>query len=155
MNRFIGRIVMYGIFVLMGVLLYSSFMKTFFISPNWSLEMAQFIMVAYYLMGGPYSMQEGAHVRMDLLYDGWSDRTRAMVDVVTVLMLGFYLIILLYGGLSSTGYALKYGEESYSSWAPQMAPIKIVMCIGIFLMILQALSSLLKNIAKLQGEPLT
>ena len=31
MNRWIGRIVMYGIFVMMGILLWSSISKTFFL----------------------------------------------------------------------------------------------------------------------------
>ena len=30
--------------------------------------MAQFLLAAYYLLGGAYSMQLDAHVRMDLLY---------------------------------------------------------------------------------------
>ena len=58
-NYLIGRVVMYGIFVLMGVLLWSSVSKTFFLPSLWTLEMAQFAMVAYYILGGPYSMQAG------------------------------------------------------------------------------------------------
>ncbi|TDI55592.1 MAG: TRAP transporter small permease, partial [Alphaproteobacteria bacterium] len=57
MNRVVGRFAMYLIFAMMGILLYSSITKTFFIPPLWTLEMAQFIMVAYYLLGGAYSMQ--------------------------------------------------------------------------------------------------
>ena len=65
-NLRIGRIVMYGIFVLMGILLWSSISKTFFLPSLWTLEMAQFTMVAYYILGGPYSLQMGSNVRMDL-----------------------------------------------------------------------------------------
>ena len=66
-----------------------------------------------------------------------------------------YLVLLLYGGLSSTQYALEYGERSYSSWRPYMAPIKIIACIGITLMLLQALALLLRDIATLRGEDLS
>ena len=59
-------------------------------------------------------------------------------------------MLLLYGGFSSTQYALEYGERSYSSWRPYMAPIKIVACIGILLMLLQAFAVLFKDIAKLR-----
>ena len=79
-------------------------------------------------------MQLDGHVRMDLLYGAWSPRTRTWVDSFTIVFLLAYLVLLLYGGLSSTQYALEYGERSYSSWRPYMAPIKIVACIGIFLM---------------------
>ena len=67
-NYRIGRVAMYGIFVLIGILLWSSFSKVFFQPSLWTLEMAQFTLVAYYLLGAPYSMQLGANVRMDLLY---------------------------------------------------------------------------------------
>jgi TRAP-type mannitol/chloroaromatic compound transport system permease small subunit len=146
---------MYLIFAIMCILLYSSISKTFFQPSLWTLEMAQFTMVAYYLLGGGYSMQLGSHVRMDLVYGAWSDKTRATVDAVTVLFLIFYLGVLLYGGLSSTQYALQYGEKSYSSWAPKMAPIKIIMTFGIFLMLLQALATFFKDLAKVRGEDMS
>lgn len=151
-NRVVGRITMYLIFAMIGILLYSSITKAFFIPALWTLEMAQFMMVAYYLLGGGYSMQLDSHVRMDLFYSRWSPKTRAMVDVVTILFLVFYLVFLLYGGLSSTHYALKYDEESYSAWAPKMAPVKIVMCIGIALMLLQAVAVFLRDLAEVTGR---
>ncbi len=151
MNRHVGTIAMYLIFVMMGILLYSSISKTFFTPSIWTLEMAQFVMVAYYLLGGGYSMQLDAHVRMDLFYGSWSPKTRMLMDCFTVLLLIFYLFMLLYGGISSTQYALKYGEQSYSAWAPQMAPIKIIMCIGIFLMLLQAIAAFFYDLGRLRG----
>ncbi|WP_428240337.1 TRAP transporter small permease subunit [Gynuella sp.] len=151
-NRVVGRIAMYIIFVMIGILLYSSITRAFFVPPMWTLEMAQFTMVAYYLLGGPYSMQLGDHVRMDLIYGRWSNRTKAWVDTFTILFLIFYLIMLLVGGWSSTSYAVEYGERSYSSWRPYMAPIKIVACIGIFLMLLQAIAEFFKDIARIRGE---
>jgi TRAP-type mannitol/chloroaromatic compound transport system permease small subunit len=154
MNRYVGTIAMYLIFVMMGILLYSSISKTFFTPSIWTLEMAQFVMVAYYLLGGGYSMQLDAHVRMDLFYGSWSPKTRTMIDAITVLLLIFYLVMLLYGGISSTQYALKYGEESYSAWAPKMAPIKIIMCIGIFLMLLQAIAAFFCDLARTRGVDL-
>ena len=108
-NLRIGRIVMYGIFVLMGILLWSSISKTFFLPSLWTLEMAQFTMVAYYILGGPYSLQMGSNVRMDLFYGTWSLRKKAWFDLLTVLFLIFYLGVLFYGAISSTAYSLAAG----------------------------------------------
>jgi TRAP-type mannitol/chloroaromatic compound transport system permease small subunit len=169
-NRVVGRVTMLMIFAMMGVLLWSSINKVTtglraptwwpgdwwwpVIAPSWwPLEVSQFMMVAYFLLGGAYSMQLGDHVRMDLLYGFWSDRTKAAMDVLTVLFLIFYLILLLHGGISSTQYALKYNEINPSLWRPQMWPIKVIMCVGIFLMLLQATATLIKDVAKLRGEP--
>jgi len=153
-NHAVGRVVMYGIFVIMAVLLWSSISKTFFLPASWTLETAQFLMVAYFLLGGGHTLRRGAHVRMDLLYGAWSPRTCERVDAVTILFLIFYLCILLYGGVSSTLYAIEYGERSYSAWRPYMAPIKIVMTAAILLTLLQAVAQFLKHLAALRGEPL-
>ena len=153
-NRTVGRFVMLGVFLMMAILVYSAITKAVWVPPIWAIEMAQFTMAAYYLLGGGYSLQIDAHVRMDLLYGRWSPRTRATVDAVTATFLIFYLVVLLLGGISSTQYALKYGETFYSAWAPKMAPIKIIMVIGIVLMLLQAVAQFFKNIAEARGEEL-
>ena len=143
---------MYLIFAMMGILLFGSISKIFFVYPIWVVEMAQMTMAAYYILGGPYSVQLDSHVRMDLLYGRWSLRTRAIVDVVTGCLLIFYLIFLLYGGISSTQYAIEYNQKNYSSWAPPMAPIKIVMTFGIAMMLLQIIATFFKDIEKAKGE---
>ena len=151
-NYRVGRVVMYGIFVMAGILLWSSISKTFFLPSLWTLEAAQFAMVAYYILGGPYSIQLDANVRMDLFYGSWSARKKAWVDVFTIFFLIFFLGVLLYGAYDSTSYAIKYGERSPSAWRPYMWPIKVVMCIGFVLMLLQAISELFKDIARIRGE---
>lgn len=143
---------MYLIFVMMAIMLWSSFTKIFLVPSLWTLEMAQFAMVAYYMFGGPYSIQLGSNVRMDLLYGEWSDRRKAWFDAVTILFLIFYLGVLLYGGISSTTYSIEYGERSPTIWRPYMWPVKLIMCFGIVLMLLQSIAEFFKDIARLRGE---
>ncbi|MCG8493715.1 MAG: TRAP transporter small permease subunit [Sneathiellales bacterium] len=151
-NRVIGRFIMYGIFVMIAIFIWSSVSKTFFLPSLWTLETAQFAMVAYYIMGGPYSIQLGSNVRMDLFYGAWSDKRKAQIDALTIFFLIFYLGVLLYGAIDSTSYSLQYGERSSTAWRPYLWPIKIIMCFGIFLMLLQAISEFFKDILRLRGE---
>jgi TRAP-type mannitol/chloroaromatic compound transport system permease small subunit len=141
----------YGIFLIVGVLMWSSVSKTFFMPSLWTLESAQFMMVGYYILGGAYAIQLNANVRMDLFYGEWSVKQRAWMDAFTVFFLIFYLVILLYGGLESTLYSLEYGQRSRSAWRPYLWPIKAVMCTGFVMMILQSLSQLFKDIAIIRG----
>lgn len=149
-NYRIGRVMMYGIFVMMGILLWSSISKTFFLPSLWTLEVAQFAMVTYYILGGPYSIQLGSNVRMDLFYGNWSVRKKAWFDSFTILLLIFYLGVLLYGAIDSTSYSLQYGERNPTAWRPYLWPIKSIMTAGFFLMLLQAISELFKDIAKIR-----
>ncbi len=194
LNYRLGRLVMYGILVMVGILLWSSVAKTLFVPSRWTLEVAQFSLVAYYLLGGPYSLQLKANVRMDLFYGNWSPRRKAWTDVITVLFLIFYLVILIYGAFDSTAYSLGFYENANhffvffkdilvgfgkdvlhgnfdriattfshvkgqtghlelgtTSWHPYIWPIKVIAVFGILLMLLQAFSELIKDIATIRG----
>ena len=172
-NYRLGRVAMYGIFAIMLVLLWSTISKYLDRPSLWTLEAAQFAMIFYFFIGGSYAIQMGSHVRMDLFYDNWTIKRKAVVDSITVFCLIAYLIVLLWGGLSSTAYSLGHfgsdtltfffglltGQEetgtlerSRTIWRPYLWPIKSLMCAGIFLMLLQAISELFKDILRIRGE---
>ena len=152
-NYRIGRFAMYGIFLMMGILLWSSISKTFFNPSLWTLEMAQFCMVAYYMLGGPYSIQMGSNVRMDLLYGEWDNHRKAQIDAITIIFLIIYLIFMIWGGWESFMYSLSYGgERSSSIWRPYIWPIKLIMLFGLSIMLLQSISEFFKDILRIKGH---
>ncbi len=152
-NKYVGKFSMYLVFAMIGILLYEPIARNLFgKSSIWAVEMAQFTMAAYYLLGGGYSMILKGHVRMDLLYGRWSDKKKALVDAFTGIFLIFYIVFLLVGAYSSIEYAVMYGERRNSAWAPYMAPIKITMGIGVLLMLLQVIATFFKDLAKARGE---
>ncbi len=153
-NLKVGRFAMYLIYPMAAILLYSTFMRVSFGIPvNWVLEMSQFLLSAYYLLGGAYAMQLDGHVRMDLFYNRMSPRNRAVTDAITILFIIFYLVILLGGGISSTNYAITYGQKNYTSWAPPLWPIKTIMTFGIFLLLLQCISNFFKDLKAARRRP--
>ena len=96
-------------------------------------------------------MQLEDHVRMDLLYERYSTKTKAKIDVATNIFLVIYLVTLLIGSISSTMYAIEYGQRKFSEWNPSMIPIKVIMVFGIFLMLLQSISTFFKDLATARG----
>jgi TRAP-type mannitol/chloroaromatic compound transport system permease small subunit len=156
MNYGVGRFAMYLIFPMGAILLYSTVARLVLGYPvNWALEMTQFMLSAYYLLGGAYSMQLDAHVRMDLFYSNMKPKTRAVTDSITILFVIFYLIVLFWGGISSTNYSIVYNQKNYTAWAPVLWPVKIAMTTGIFLMLLQTISQFFKDVAEARGKPIT
>ena len=145
----IARLTMYMVFVMMFVLVLSFVTRNIINIPlMWIIEMAQFIITGYYLLGGGYSMIMGDHVRMDLVYSKLSDHNKAKMDAFTSFFLVFYLITLLYGSISSLIYTIETNQKLFTAWAPYVWPIKTIMLIGILLMLLQSISMFFKDIAK-------
>ena len=145
-NRVVGRFAMYMIFAMMGLLLYPAITKTFFLPAIWTLELAQFSMAAYYLLGGGYSMQPDSHVRMDLVYGLWSSKGKGFTDSLTSFCLGFDLVW--YGVLYTITCQIAYMTPPFGynvflmrAMAPpevtlgdiyrSIIPFVLVMCVGL------------------------
>ncbi len=151
-NQRLGRVLVWSVFLFIVLLLGASISRTVLGVPLiWSVEAAQFMLAAYFLLGGGWSMLADAHVRMDLLYGRWSGRARAFADTITAFCLLVYLGVMLVGGIGSTHYAIAFDQRNYSAWAPPLAPIKIVMVVGLVLMTLQAIAIFLRDLGRLRG----
>ena len=149
----VGRFVMYWVFFMMFLLILSFVTRNIINFPlMWIIEMAQFTITAYYLLGGGYSMLTNDHVRMDLFYGKLSSKGKAKMDIFTSFFLIFYLIILFLGSITSLIYTIETKQKLFTAWAPYVWPIKTLMLIGILLMLLQAFSTLFKDIAKMKGN---
>tara|TARA_Y100000591_G_scaffold30948_1_gene23059 strand:- start:677 stop:1186 length:510 start_codon:yes stop_codon:yes gene_type:complete len=144
-----GRATMYLVFVMMFILILSFVTRNIINIPLiWIIEMAQFVMTGYYLLGGGYSMLTDDHVRMDLIYSKLKDKTKALLDSLTSVFLVFYLVVLLIGSISSLTYTLETNQRLFTAWAPYVWPIKSIMTFGILLMLLQSIAIFFKDIAK-------
>ena len=58
------------------------------------------------------------------------------------------------GGTQGAQEIIGHVERSPTTWRPYLWPIKLIMCIGLTLMLLQALSEFFKDIARIRGEEL-
>ncbi len=149
----IGRFVMYWVFFMMFLLILSFVTRNIINYPlMWIIEMAQFTITAYYLLGGGYSMITDDHVRMDLFYGKLSEKGKAKMDIFTSFFLIFYLVLLFAGSITSLIYTIETKQKLFTAWAPYVWPIKTLMLIGILLMLLQAFSTLFKDIANFKEK---
>ena len=153
-SMFIGYLAMYLGVGLMAILVFETISRTIFNSAHiWAMEISEFTMAAYYLLGGGYSLILGGHVRMDLFYHRWTERGQCRADALTYFpYMFFYLVVLIIGGISAIEYAIVHKQHSYTIWAPPMAPIKIIMVFGMILMFLQSFAEFLKDVAIAKGE---
>lgn len=154
LSQVFGNVAMWLALPLMGMLVYEVIARTFFNTPHiWQVEMCEFTMGAYYMLGGAYTlMHEQGHVRMDVFYERRTERGKAVSDVITFIpIMLFYLLIWLNGSISSLEYALVHHQKNFSSWGPPLAPIKIVIVVGLAVIILQAAAECLKKLQIIRG----
>jgi TRAP-type mannitol/chloroaromatic compound transport system permease small subunit len=154
-SDYVGYLAASLIFVMGATLLLDAVTRNVLNIPvHWAIEFTQFTLAAYYFMGGPITLKNDQHVRMDLWYANLSERGRAKVDLFTVWCLIFYLGVMLVGSLSSLQYAIETNERRFSMWNPSVIPIKALLSVCLVLMMLQAFALVFKHIATLRGERL-
>jgi TRAP-type mannitol/chloroaromatic compound transport system permease small subunit len=73
-----------------------------------------------FLLGTPYAMQQNGHVRVDIFYDGWTDRTKAWVNLLgsLVFVLPFISLVTYY----SIDFALDAFQMNEGSGDPGGLP---------------------------------
>jgi len=144
-----------GILTLVFILLFEAISRYAFNKPlEWSIELATFVMGTYFFIGGGYVLLTEGHVRMDALYSRWSPRKRAIADVATFFPVGVWLIVFLLGGIRNVEFSLSLGQHSQTPWAPPLAPIKIIMVVGVVLILLQAIACFFRDLAIIRKKPI-
>ncbi len=118
------------------------------VSTAWMTELEWHLFALIFLLSAGYSWKHDRHVRVDLFYVKFSTRNKAMVDALGSI---FFLIPWTFALLVvSWKYAWKSLEIRESSPDPgglaAFYPIKFALCIGLFLLLLQAVSQLISHL---------
>ena len=117
-----------------------------FNSPTiWSSEVSKQLLAAMAIMAGGYALLHRIHVRTDLLYQRWSTKTKAVIDLVTSPLALAYLGVMLYAAGKSAWKSVISLENISSYFGPPAYPLKLLIVIGVFIFLLQAVVSLIRN----------
>lgn len=122
-------------------------------SSNAWLELQWYMFAMIFLLGAAHTLKQDGHVRIDLISNRYSPRTRAWVDIVgTVLFLLPMTIGVIYFSYAGVSNSFNIREMSSDPGGLPRWPIKLFIPIGFFLLTLQGFSELIKRIAFLQGK---
>jgi TRAP-type mannitol/chloroaromatic compound transport system permease small subunit len=109
-------------------------------SKAWLLDLEWHVFALIFVLGGAYTLKEDRHVRVDVFYSRWSDRTKAWVDIIgTWLFLFPWTLIVIYTGF-------RYAENAYLIHERSADPgglawrflIKGSIAVGFLMLLLQA-----------------
>ncbi len=133
--------------------------KAFNISSNAFLEIQWYLFSAVFLLGAGYAFLRNVHVRIDFISSKLSKRTNAWIDAAGIVVFLIPLCtILIWLSWPLFTKAWTSGETSQNAGGLIRWPVYALVPLGFGLLLLQAVSELIKRIAFLRGkipEPMT
>ncbi|GFE70552.1 TRAP transporter small permease subunit [Chroococcus sp. FPU101] len=130
------------------------------LSSNVFIELQWYLFSIVFLLGFAYILKHGENVRVDFLYANFTEKQRSLIDFLgTILFLIPFCLIGIWVTfnpvLQSWGYLPNgtWGDWEVSSDADGLprAPIKTMLPIGLFLLLIQSISQAIKYLAVLLG----
>jgi TRAP-type mannitol/chloroaromatic compound transport system permease small subunit len=126
--------------------------KAFDLSSNAFLEIQWYLFSAIFLLGASWTLLRNEHIRIDVISGRLSSRAQNWIDVfgIVFFLLPMAAIIL---WLSWPVFTLAYtsGEMSSNPGGLIRWPVRLLVPVGFFMLLLQGLSELVKRIAFLRG----
>ncbi len=127
--------------------------KVFNIGSNAWLEVQWYLFAAVFMLGAGYAFLKNAHVRIDFISGKLSARTRNWIDIVGIVFFLVPLTVMLIRlGWPLFHNAWESGEMSQNAGGLIRWPVLALIPLGMTLLLIQALSELVKRIAFLQGR---
>jgi TRAP-type mannitol/chloroaromatic compound transport system permease small subunit len=150
LNGWVGHFIAFWAIIAVYVYYYEVLARYVFNSPtNWAHESMFLMFGMQYLLAGAFAYREDAHVRVDVIYEYFSDRTKVITDLITSIFFFIFTITLLWTGWIFLSDSLAVLEVSFTEWAIQYWPVKAAISVGALLIILQGISKLATDIAAL------
>jgi TRAP-type mannitol/chloroaromatic compound transport system permease small subunit len=153
-NELIGKLVMW--LVLAAVIISAgnaSLRKAFNIGSNAWLEIQWYLFAGVFMLGVGYVMLKNAHVRIDFISSKLSKRTNAIIDAIGIVVFTIPLaIIMIDFAWPVFMRAINTGEMSQNAGGLIRWPVWFLLPAGFTILLLQAVSELIKRIAFLTGH---
>jgi len=111
-------------------------------------EMEWHLYAAVFLLGVPYTLKTGGHVRVDIIYDGLSAKTKSVIDMLGCLILLFPFCALVgWYGVDFAREAFELGETSGDPGGlPYRWLIKSVIPFAFFAILISGVGLFLKSL---------
>jgi len=146
-NARLGKITSFVMIPTLFCIFYEVISRYVFGKPTlWASELMIYFCAILYIMGAAWTLQVGRHVKIDLLYSRVSARGQRVLDIVTFPFFTLYMGLLLWVGFEFAVQSISIHETSGTPWDPPIYPIKIFFAIGAFMLLLQGVAKLIRDI---------
>lgn len=121
-------------------------------SSNAFLEIQWYLFSAIFLFGAGYTLMRNEHVRIDLIAGRLSKRAQAWIDIFGILLFLLPMAVtVMYLSWPIFVLAWQNNEQSSNAGGLPLWPVRLLVPIGFFLLVIQAISELIKRFGFLLG----
>jgi TRAP-type mannitol/chloroaromatic compound transport system permease small subunit len=146
-NEGVGKAVSFLLIPLVLITSFEVFMRYVVKRPTiWSWDLNIQVFAAIIMLGGGYTLLHKNHVVVDVLVMNMNPRKRAILDLITSVFFFMGMLVLLAGGWEMAWMSFEAREAMPTIWAPPYYTMKMLIPVGAFLVVLQGISELLKNL---------
>jgi TRAP-type mannitol/chloroaromatic compound transport system permease small subunit len=122
------------------------------LSSNAFIDLQWYMFSLVFLLGAAWGLDNGAHVRVDVMYERLSTKARAIIDLLgTLLFLLPFSVMMLYVSWPPVRNSWAIRETSPDPGGLARYPIKTVILICFALLLLQGISEAIKAVVALRG----
>ena len=134
-----GRLACLLVIPLVILLNYEVLSRYLFNRPTaWTTDVAQYLFGAMFLIGGAYTLGQNGHVRVDVLHEYVSPKTRRLLDLFSYVVVAMFLSVLLVLGVERAWETVSTLERHvWSVWEPYLFPVIICIPVSAALMLLR------------------
>ena len=123
----------------------------FSVGSVWAQELEWHLLVPLILFGMSYAQRYGEHVRVDIFYAKYTERTKAFVDLASALLAAALSIIVIWLSLNYVQQAYVIDEGSPDPGGiPHRYFIKSLIPIGFALLLLQSVANVIECSVRLK-----
>ena len=154
-NEVVGRATAWLTAILMILMCYNVLQRYFFGNIiAWRTELEWHLFAAVFLLGAAYTMREDANVRVDVFYERMNPQKKAWVNILGTLIFVIPMCsLILFSSYDFVTYSYKIQEISNDPGGlPYRFAFKALLPIGYFLILIQSLAMLSRNIRILAGD---
>ena len=118
----------------------------------WAQELEWHLLVPLILFGMSYAQRHGEHVRVDIFYAKYSERTKTLVDLLSALLAIALSVIIIWLSLHYVEQAYVISEGSPDPGGiPYRFVVKALIPVGFGLLLLQSLANALGCVERLKS----
>jgi TRAP-type mannitol/chloroaromatic compound transport system permease small subunit len=153
MSIWVGKAVAYLLIPLVLALTYEVLARYLFDAPTvFAHELGIYLYAVNGMMAGAWVLFHEEHVRMDALYGRFSPRAKAILDVITSPIFFIFVSLVLWHGGIMAYQSIISNEHTTTTWAPPWYPFKSVIPVAAFLLLLEGISKLRRDILTIGGK---